>query len=201
MNKNLKAGVLCLTVVAAAALMSSCSGSSSSDNTTSGGTSSTSTAGKTAGNGGSSSAGKTNNNGGSSSGGVSSNAGTTNNDNGGTRNNNGGTPNGGFTFGGFNFGGAGPDPADFMCMPAPTTGSACAAGTQPCLKGTAICYCQMAKWACLDLGGGAGGAGGDQLECPATQPANGTACGDTFGVCPYGQNAACACVNTMWACQ
>jgi len=59
----------------------------------------------------------------------------------------------------------------------------------------------MSKWTCTDLGGiGAGGAGGGQLECPATKPMNGAACGEAFGVCPYGQGA-CGCLNGMWACQ
>jgi hypothetical protein len=88
-----------------------------------------------------------------------------------------------------------------MCDPPPETGATCADGTQPCLKGTAICFCSAMKWSCNDLGGGAGGAGsGDELECPATEPADGSDCGDTFGVCPYDQGG-CACYDGTWTCQ
>jgi len=130
---------------------------------------------------------------------VSSSAGTGNN-NGGVANG-AGTANGGFNFGGgFNLGGAGFDPADLACNPVPKAGDACPAGTQPCVDGTAVCYCQASKWACIDLGGGAGGAGGGQLECPEAKPMTGSNCGNTFGFCQYGQNAGCACFNGMWNC-
>ncbi len=191
---KIKTALLGLTIAGMTALSISCSGSSDS-NESSGGKSSTSTAGKSA-TAGTSSGGK------GGSGGASNNGGTKTN-NGGTGNNGGTTSNGGTVAnGGFNFGGAGLDPEDLMCNPVPVKGSACAAGTQPCLDDTAVCFCQMAKWACIDLGGGAGGAGpgaGGQLECPATKPMSGADCGDTAGVCPYGQGG-CACYNGMWAC-
>jgi hypothetical protein len=195
---KIKTALLGITIAGVTALSASCSGSSeSSDN--SAGKSSTSTAGKSSSTGGASSAGTTgnggNNNGGTKSGtaGANSTAGT---------NANGGNAN---TAGTFNFGGAGFDPADFMCNPVPTKGAACTAGTQPCTNetGSMVCYCQAMKWNCLDLGGGAAGAGPGggfgQLDCPATKPMNGGDCGDTVGVCPYGQGG-CACYNGMWAC-
>ena len=181
----------------AVALVVSCSGSTDSGNP-SGGSSSGGSA--TAGKAGASSGGTNNNSSGSSSGGNGT-AGTANN-NGGTRPM-GGNNNGGFSFGGnFDFGGAGPDPSDFMCNPVPVAGSACTPGTQPCLDGdTNVCYCSMSKWLCMDIGGGAGGAGaGGQIECPATKPMSGADCGDVAGLCPYGQNMGCACYNGKWAC-
>jgi hypothetical protein len=179
------------------AVMVSCSGSTDS-NDAKGGSNSGGSA--SAGKGGTSAAGTSSS--GSSSGGNHASGGNTNN-NGGTRNG-GGNATGGFTFGGgFNLGGAGFDPADYMCNPVPTAGTACPAGTQPCLNDTAVCYCQMNKWACLDVSGGLGGAGPGgfgQLDCPATAPMTGEACGDTVGFCQYGQNMGCACYQGMWAC-
>ncbi len=194
---KIKTALLGFTIAGVTALSASCSGSTDS-NESGGGKSSTSTAGKSA-----STAGASNNGGASSNGGTKSGtAGTTNN--GGTSstagtNNNGGTANPG---GGFNFGGAGFDPTDFTCDPVPTKGAACTAGTQPCLDGTNVCYCQALKWACRDIDGGAAGAGPGfgQLDCPAEKPMNGGECGDTIGICPYGQ-AGCACYDGMWACQ
>jgi hypothetical protein len=196
---NMKLGLLGLTMAGVAMLVVSC-GSSSSDNpTTTGGSSTTGNGGKA----GASTAGTSNSSSGSSSGGKASNNGGSANNNGGSANSNGGnTNNGGFTFGGFNFGGAGPDLGMFMCDPVPQTGSACTSNSQPCLNGTEVCYCQMDKWACTDIFGGAGGAGpnfGD-LDCPEAKPMEGADCGDTVGFCPYGQNMGCACYNGSWAC-
>ena len=191
---KIKTALLGFTIAGVTALSASCSGSSES-NDSSGGKPSTSTAGKS-----SSTAGT------SSNGGANSNGGTKNN-NGGTSSNGGTNSNGGNanTAGTFNFGGAGIDPADFTCNPVPTKGAACAAGTQPCTNesGSMVCYCQAMKWNCLDFGGGAAGAGPGggfgQLDCPASKPMNGGDCGDTIGICPYGQGG-CACYNGMWAC-
>lgn len=187
---------LALGVAGVVAVMVSCSGSTDS-NDAKGGGGSAGSAGK-----GTSTAGSSNNTSGSSSGGTGNTAGTANNT-GGTRNG-GGNNTGGFTFGGsFNLGGAGFDPSDYMCDPVPQPGSACVAGTQPCLDGSNVCYCQMDKWACLDVSGGLGGAGPGgfgQLDCPATKPMTGDDCGDTIGFCQYGQNAGCACYQGAWAC-
>ncbi len=197
---KIKTILLGFTIAGVTALSASCSGSTDS-NESSGGKSSSSTAGKSA-----STAGASTNGGASSNGGTKSGtAGTVNS--GGQNGNAGTTSNGGnVTFGGgFNLGGAGFDPADFMCKPVPTKGSACAAGTQPCVNGTAICFCQAMKWACRDVGGAGGAAGAGpgggfgQLDCPATKPMNGGDCGDTLGFCPFGQGG-CACYNGMWAC-
>jgi hypothetical protein len=185
---------LALGVAGVVAVMVSCSGST--DNNDAKG--SAGSAGK-----GTTTAGSSNGNSGSSTGGTANNNGGTANNNGGTRNG-GGNNTGGFNFGGtFNLGGAGFDPADYMCDPVPQTGSACVAGTQPCLDGSSVCYCQMNKWACLDIGGGLGGAGPGpigQLDCPATKPMTGDDCGDSIGFCPYGQNMGCACYQGAWAC-
>lgn len=189
---NTKATLFGLAITSVVALMVSCSGGTDSNDNPAAGSHSGGSAGK----GGSSSAGTSSS--GSSSGGTGNN--------GGSANNNGGSRNGGgnATGGGFNLGGAGLDPADYMCNPVPQTGSACTAGTQPCLDGTSVCYCQANKWACNDFGGGLGGAGPGgglgELDCPATQPTDGASCGDTVGVCPYGQNMGCACYMGMWTC-
>ena len=187
---NMKLGLLSLTMAGVAVLVVSC-GSSTSDTSNNAGGSSTAGHGGKAG---TSTAGTTNSSSGSSSGGKSSS--------GGSAASGGNTSSGGFSFGGFNFGGAGPDLGMFMCNPVPKTGAACAANTQPCLAGTQICYCQTEKWACIDLLGGAGGAGPTfgQLDCPEAKPMDGADCGDTVGFCPYGQNMGCACYNGAWAC-
>jgi hypothetical protein len=198
---NTKVTLFGLTITSIVTLMVSCSGSTDSNDSSGGSPSGGSST--TAGKAGASSAGTNNNSSGSSSGGNGNGTGGTANNNGGTRPMGGANNNGGFTFGGnFNFGGAGPDPSDFMCNPVPTAGSACTPGTQPCLNGdTNVCYCSMSKWVCMDVGGGAGGAGaGGQIECPATKPMSGVDCGDVAGLCPYGQNMGCACYNGKWAC-
>jgi len=41
---------------------------------------------------------------------------------------------------------------------------------------------------------GTGGAGGGFGNCPASQPADGTACGTAFAACPFG-SVVCLCVN------
>lgn len=107
--------------------------------------------------------------------------------------------------GGFNMGGEGFDPSDFACETPPEVGAACGADAVPCVNGTEVCYCNMSKWACMSAlgGGGAGGTGpiGD-VECPASKPTSGTACGASVGFCPYGEGAfsGCACYNGSWAC-
>jgi hypothetical protein len=194
---NIKTALLGFTIAGVTALTASCSGSTDS-NENGGGTS-----GSSAGKGSSGSSAGTTSKGGASGTGGASSAGTTSK--GGTNGNAGRNTGGGANIGGtFNFGGAGLDPADFMCDPVPTKGADCAAGTQPCTDGTAVCYCQASKWACLDLADAAGGAGPGggfgQLDCPATKPMSGDACGDSLGFCPYGQNAGCACYNGAWAC-
>jgi hypothetical protein len=106
---------------------------------------------------------------------------------------------GGFNFGGFSVGGAF-DPSDFACNPVPKVGSDCPANTQPCVDGTNVCYCNGTKWACQNaLGGGAGGDGSGQIDCPAAQPMSGDDCGDMQRICPYG-NGGCACYMGKWAC-
>jgi hypothetical protein len=107
--------------------------------------------------------------------------------------------------GGFSFAGTGGfNPDDYMCNPAPEVGSDCAADTEPCLNGTDVCSCEMGQWACNDLGlgeGGGPGGGFGEIECPATKPMTGSACGDVIGFCPYGgQTMGCVCVNASWAC-
>ncbi len=180
------------SAVALAALLAACSGDDGESDSGSGGSSSSGSGGSSAGKAGSTSAGNTN--AGSGSGGKLGGGGTGGSSSAGSA---------GFNFGGtFNLGGAGFDPDDFACNPAPTPGTACQSDSQPCLNGTDVCYCAMAEWACLDIMGGAGGAGPDpgDLECPPSKPANGSAC-DAQGVCPYGgQNEGCACYGGMWTC-
>jgi hypothetical protein len=106
---------------------------------------------------------------------------------------------GGFNAGGFNLGGEGLDPADFACESPPKVGAECDADADvPCVNGLSICYCNMSKWECQSaLGGGQIG----DLECPATKPTTGAACGDEVGFCPYGgQFTGCACYQGSWAC-
>ncbi|HVY31451.1 MAG TPA: hypothetical protein VHB79_33085 [Polyangiaceae bacterium] len=192
---NIKTGLLGATVTGAFLLMASCGGSSDSNNNTGGSASGGSTSA------GSSSAGTSN-----SSAGKSSNTGGTANNTGGTRNNNGGAQAfGGFMFGGnLSFGGGGFDPSDFVCGdPKPEAGADCAAGSQPCLDGSNVCYCQAEKWACIDLlAAGQGGAGPNsigQIECPAEQPMSGEAC-EGLGACQYGPMQGCACFGGSWMC-
>jgi hypothetical protein len=200
---KLKMGWLGPAVVSAFTLAVACGGSSDNN-------------GESPGSGGSASAGKAGSStSGSSSGGSSSGAGgssagkpnggnTSTAGNGGTRNSAGTNSTGGIDIG---FGGAGFDPSDFACDPAPEAGSECEAGATPCLDGTKICYCQTGEWACTDVGGlgGASAGGGTgplgDIECPATKPTSGAACGDSVGFCPYGGGfMGCACYQGSWAC-
>jgi hypothetical protein len=102
-------------------------------------------------------------------------------------------------------GGEGINPSDFTCDPPPEVGATCGEDAVPCLNGAAICYCDMSKWTCPSVLGGAGAGGigpvGD-LDCPETKPTTGTPCGDSVGLCPYGdgQFSGCACYQGSWAC-
>ncbi|HEY6080597.1 MAG TPA: hypothetical protein VIW29_17405 [Polyangiaceae bacterium] len=157
-----------------------------------GGTTSTGSGGKGGSSSGSSSGGKS----GGSTGGSSSGSGGK--ASGGT-----GSNTGGFGVGGF---GGAFDPNDYLCDPVPEAGAACQAGELPCVSGTDVCACNQGEWSCLDVSGvgGTGGTSGQigNLDCPATKPADGVACGDAIGFCPYGDgaNAGCACYQGEWAC-
>jgi hypothetical protein len=195
---HIKAGLLSLTVLSAFSLMASCGGSSESNDNKGGAGGGTSTAGKGSGGkaGSTATAGTGTGTGGAQATGGSGSGGSGPS---GGRPATGGT----FNFGGaFDFGGAPFDPSDFMCDPVPEAGSDCAAGAQPCVAGTSVCYCQAMKWTCSDFSGGFGGAGPDfgELDCPATKPMSGTPCGDQNGYCQFGQGSACACYNGDWAC-
>jgi hypothetical protein len=121
-----------------------------------------------------------------------------------------GAPSGGRTTGGASGSGGlgvggGLDPSEIACDPRPEVGSACGRGAVPCLDGTSVCYCDASKWACamVPSGGGAGGTGPiGNVDCPATKPRTGTACGATVGFCPYegGEFGGCACYQGLWAC-
>lgn len=185
------------SAVAVSVLIAACSGDDDGDGggDKAGSSGSSSTAGSSS-VGGDGKGGSVSNGGSVSDGGSTSNGG---NVSGGGR---GGT--GGFNFGGtFNLGGAGFDPEEFTCDPAPTPGSACESDAQPCLNGTAVCYCDEDEWACTDIFGGGGGSGGSgfgQLDCPATKPSSGASCSG-IGVCQYGDgDEGCACYGGMWAC-
>jgi hypothetical protein len=195
---NIKTGLLGATITGALLLMASCGGSSDSNSSGGGSTSGGSGGSATAGS--SSSAGKSSGTGGT----ASSNGGTSSNSGGTTNNRGGAQAFGGFMFGGnFSFGGAGFDPSDFVCDPKPTAGAACTAGTQPCVDGTDVCYCQAEKWACIDVAaageGGAGPTSIGQIECPVEPPMTGDACVG-FGACQYGAMQGCACFGTTWMC-
>lgn len=200
---KLKTGWLGPAVVSAFTLAVACGGSSDGNSTSDGGS-----GGSSAGKAGSSTTGGTTSTAGTSSGGSNSTAGkpstggTTST--GGTRNNGGATSTGGIDIG---FGGDGFDPGDYACDPVPEDGAECEAGTQPCLDGTKVCYCQNQEWACTDVGGfggtNAGGGTGPigDIECPTTKPTSGTPCGDAIGFCPYGEGfSGCACYQGSWAC-
>ncbi len=167
------------------------SGSASGGNSTSG---SSSTAAGT------NSSGGTNNNGGTdSNGGTNSTAGSNN----GGSNNNGGAGNGGE---GPGLGNGGAGVGDDCPATAPADGTTCTrqGGLQnACPYDTAICTCQgrqNREWNCTDFNGGAGGAGGGQLECPATKPDDGAVCGETPGFCQFA-GGGCVCGrNGEWNC-
>jgi hypothetical protein len=192
---NIKIKLLGLVIAGALSLVVACS-SSNEENNNPGASSSAGTGNSDGDSGGSSKSGST-----SSSGGSSSNLGgsSSNNGGGGGR---GGTTSGGFDPGDLGLGGAF-DPADYMCNPKPKVGGDCQTGTKPCAADNLVCYCQSAKWACLDLASplGEGGAPGNQVQCPPTMPKNGDSCGDGFGLCPYGQNSGCVCLGGTWTCQ
>ena len=189
---NIKISLLGFAVVSALSVVISCSSSKDESNNTGGSSSSS------AGTGGSD----------NPSSGGSGKSGSSNSSGGSSSNNGGSSTTGGVNGGGFNFGGnlgvgGAFDPSEFMCNPKPKVGTDCPAGTMPCAADTSVCYCKDSKWACQDLSGalGAGGAGGDQVECPATKPSNGDSCGMAFGFCPYGQNSGCVCFGGSWNCQ
>jgi hypothetical protein len=185
-SMTMKTAQLPVTLLLTLSLLAACSGDDGDTGSGggTGGTASNSGAGKSAGGtAGSSSAGA--NTGGKASAGSN---------NGGSGNNT-----GGISFAGF--GGINPD--DYMCDPVPQVGSDCAEDAQPCLNGTEVCGCPMGQWQCVDVGGGEGGGPGGglgEIECPATQPMTDTPCGDTVGVCPYGNNMGCVCAEGNWAC-
>jgi hypothetical protein len=192
-SMTMKTAQLPLTLLLTLSILAACSGDDGDNDSGGGSGGSTSNSGS----GGSASGGKAGSSpAGSSSGGKAS-AGSNNGGSGGSGNNTGGT--GGISFAGF--GGINPD--DYMCDPVPEAGSDCAADAQPCLNGMEVCGCQEGMWQCIDLGGGEGGGPGGglgEIECPATQPMSNTPCGDTIGICPYGQNMGCVCANGNWMC-
>jgi hypothetical protein len=186
---NVNVGFLTIAVAGFLGLMASCSSDSDDGDESSAGTSSGSGGRAGAASGGS-----------KNSGGSNASAGTSNN--GGSSNPTAGNTNNG---GGSNLGGTGFDPDDYACDAAPQPGSSCDSGTEPCIDGTQVCYCDTDEWACMEVGGGAGGAGPGgglgEIECPATKPMNGGDCGDMVGFCPYGgQFMGCACLEGAWAC-
>lgn len=192
-------GLLGWALFSGASFVAACGGSSDDGGGDAGGSSGKagSASAGSSGSAGTASQGGSTSNGGASSAGTAAGGRNT-----GGRNSTGGMPGSG----GFNLGGEGFDPSDFTCESPPEVGAACGAEAMPCLNGTDVCYCDASKWACMSVLGGGGGAGGTgaigDIDCPATKPTTGVACGNSVGFCPYGEGAfsGCACYQGSWAC-
>jgi hypothetical protein len=202
---NMKTGLFGLgLLVAAGALTISCGGGDDGgDDNSKAGTSNNASGNGSGGTGtgGSSTAGT------NSSGGTNNNAGTTStagtSNNGGT-NSNGGTNNNGSAGDDNGPGEGGADGGEACPATAPEDGTECdrAGGFQnACPYDTTVCSCQgrqNREWNCQPIGGGEGGAGPGQVECPATEPADGADC-TGFGFCQFEDNN-CACDGEEWNC-